>query len=231
MQQSILRNMRALCFLVLVMSLGSSLVFAAPVQLVTLQDASTTHPPTSGVFLHTSQGAYIDLPVFSEDELRIWPVENLVWMADTRPTAAIFLPFRVDNPRLTQRLPGLGIQFGYANCPHVGTVLTDSPAERAGVESGDEILAIGSQIFDCEQLLSGYNIGDSVEIFVRRDNANRRLQLTLGPALSQNVRYVQNSQRFVPEYGNGMFLYELTLDAPLDRGGIYCLEMGRPHRV
>ena len=67
----------------------------------------------------------------------------------------------------------------------VRDVLASSPAERAGLKPGDEIMAYnGRRIFDMRELnaltLEG-TPGESVVIDVRRDGQNLQLVMPRGP--------------------------------------------------
>lgn len=72
-------------------------------------------------------------------------------------------------------LPGLGFDFWYPRIPaRVGKVLPGSPAERAGLREGDEILAVdGQHVADFEGLVSLVQPrpGQRLELSVVRDGA------------------------------------------------------------
>jgi regulator of sigma E protease len=69
-------------------------------------------------------------------------------------------------------LPGLGFEFWYPHIPaRVGKVLAGSPAERAGLREGDEILAVdGQSISDFEDLVALVQPrpGEQIELSVQR---------------------------------------------------------------
>lgn len=63
----------------------------------------------------------------------------------------------------------------------VGSVLRDTPAWRAGIEAGDEILAIDThRVTDLTKVLQRYPPGAEVEVLVNRRGQLRRLQAVLG---------------------------------------------------
>jgi regulator of sigma E protease len=70
-------------------------------------------------------------------------------------------------------LPGLGFEFWYPQVPaRVGKVLPDSPAERAGLREGDEILAVdGQSVADFGELVALVQPrpGQRLELSVNRD--------------------------------------------------------------
>ncbi|MBA3532510.1 MAG: PDZ domain-containing protein, partial [Ardenticatenales bacterium] len=62
-------------------------------------------------------------------------------------------------------------------------VAPDSPAERAGIESGDLLLAINEEIIDAQHpfinLLMQHPIGETVDVRLLRDNEEQRVRVTL----------------------------------------------------
>jgi len=67
----------------------------------------------------------------------------------------------------------------------IGSVLASSPAERAGLQSGDEIVSYGGQrVFDMDEL-NGLTIegqpGETVAVDVLRDGQPIQLYLPRGP--------------------------------------------------
>ena len=87
---------------------------------------------------------------------------------------------RVDGDRraLTEPgalLPGIGFGFWYPEIPaRVGKVVPGSPAERAGLREGDEILAVdGAPVEDFEALVGRVQPrpGESIDLTLLRDGA------------------------------------------------------------
>jgi regulator of sigma E protease len=72
-------------------------------------------------------------------------------------------------------LPGIGFDFWYPEIPaKVGKVIAGSPAERAGLREGDEILALdGTPIKDFEALVRQVQPrpGERIELTLQRDGA------------------------------------------------------------
>jgi regulator of sigma E protease len=78
-------------------------------------------------------------------------------------------------------LPGLGFDFWYPAVPaRVGKVLPGSPAERAGLQEGDEIIAVsGHSVADFPALVDEVqpNAGRTLEFDIRRDGDRRQVSV------------------------------------------------------
>ena len=72
----------------------------------------------------------------------------------------------------------------------VERVVEGSPADRAGIRVGDIIVSVsGMRLEEGEQDLAGAlltkNVGDSIEVEIRRGNETITLRATLAPAPEQ----------------------------------------------
>jgi membrane-associated protease RseP (regulator of RpoE activity) len=100
----------------------------------------------------------------------------------------------------------------WPSAPDAGALITEvvdgSPAERAGIQAGDWIIAVDGVAVDEQnslgQLIGQYEPGDSVRITLWRSNAERTIRVRLGehPEDSQvaylGVYYQAPSMRVVP---------------------------------
>jgi len=93
---------------------------------------------------------------------------------------------------------GLRVSEGALSGVHVKTVLRGSPAERAGVAAGDELLAVdGWRLRRLEDARAWLRQGQPVELTVARDQRLRRLQL-LPPAVSPGTLQLKLDDRPSP---------------------------------
>jgi regulator of sigma E protease len=97
---------------------------------------------------------------------------------DDGATRRVELEIGGDRRALTEPgalLPGLGFEFWYPEIPaRVGKVLPGSPAERAGLRPGDEILAVdGATVEDFAALVERVQPrpGERIDLSVLRDGA------------------------------------------------------------
>jgi regulator of sigma E protease len=116
---------------------------------------------------------------------------------DTRSTG---LEIAGDRRALTEPgalLPGLGFEFWYPEVPaRVGKVLPGSPAERAGLREGDDIVAVdGESVTDFASLVARVQPrpSDRIELEVRRDGATVRVPV--------EVEAQRDGERFVGRIG------------------------------
>lgn len=76
------------------------------------------------------------------------------------------------------RVPGAAV---YAK---VESVVTGSPAEKAGIKAGDRITAVdGTKLTlrrDLAQAISSHKVGDQVELTIDRDGSQLTIKVTLG---------------------------------------------------
>ncbi len=76
----------------------------------------------------------------------------------------------------------LSVKYG-AYVTGENSVIKDSPAEKAGIKSGDVIVAVNGvkvgQTGTLSSLISEYTVGDKVEITIVRDNKEINLKVTL----------------------------------------------------
>ena len=83
------------------------------------------------------------------------------------------------EPRYPRRLPE-GMRFAAL----VIEVTEDAPADLAGLEPGDLIVALDGvtieQSIDLAEMISGYKPGDRVDLTVRRAGAENEIQVRLG---------------------------------------------------
>ncbi len=75
-------------------------------------------------------------------------------------------------------LPGVNVWA------QVESVVSGAPAEKAGVQAGDQITAVdGTKLTarrDLAQAIGSYKVGDQVELTLVRDGTEQRLKVTLG---------------------------------------------------
>ena len=79
---------------------------------------------------------------------------------------------------------GIGIDWDKTNSLTVAVVRNGSPAEDAGLQEGDEIIALGRKNVNRENFLvslSRYKQGDRVAILVKRNRLTIQTTLVLGP--------------------------------------------------
>jgi serine protease Do len=92
----------------------------------------------------------------------------------------------------------------------IGSVIKEEPADKAGLQTGDIILAInGRAIQDTSELIrvvSALPVGKKVTIVALRDGQERRFEATIGERreVKEQVRQVQPSDEF------GMSVQEIT---------------------
>jgi len=102
-----------------------------------------------------------------------------------RPWIGIY--YRELTPELSEEL-GLSVDYGVVVQRPSGVdrpaVFPDSPAERAGVEEGDVIVALDDTRIDEEhqlqQLMLAHRPGDTITLRVVRGSSERELEVTLG---------------------------------------------------
>lgn len=90
-------------------------------------------------------------------------------------------------------VPSLGVRTREAAGRVVVThVLRGGAAQRAGVDAGDELLAVGDRRVDgsTEPALARRKAGDDVPVLVSRDGRVRTLEVTLDPPRADRVRIV-----------------------------------------
>lgn len=87
----------------------------------------------------------------------------------------------------TVRFSNGGGFFGFGTVTsyvRIKAVRENSPAEAAGLQTGDYILAIGdteiSTSEDISKVLNNHNAGDKIELHIQRDNQNMIVSVTLG---------------------------------------------------
>lgn len=81
--------------------------------------------------------------------------------------------------------PWLGIYFDMeSDAAVVGERIPGSPAEKAGIEPGDVLLAVGDRLTptrdECIAAIRGHKAGDEVAIRLRRDGKERTIKVVLG---------------------------------------------------
>jgi predicted metalloprotease with PDZ domain len=79
---------------------------------------------------------------------------------------------------------GISIERDERQSLRLGSLRTDSPAERAGLQQGDVLLSIGGTTVSRDNwfsVLNRYKQGDRIPITVRRYRRNIELTLQLGP--------------------------------------------------
>jgi len=79
---------------------------------------------------------------------------------------------------------GMSLQFDAPNMAVIENVRNDSPAEGAGLQSGDEVVSLAGRALTKDawpRVLSRFKTGDSVPITVKRDRETIKSNLTLGP--------------------------------------------------
>jgi predicted metalloprotease with PDZ domain len=86
----------------------------------------------------------------------------------------------------TQKEPynaGLSLQFDNPRAPQIENIRNDSPAENAGLQSGDEVVSVGGKSVTKNTWLTTfarYKTGDSVPITVKRNRRTIKTNLALG---------------------------------------------------
>lgn len=80
-------------------------------------------------------------------------------------------------------------QYNTVSCVQVGDVVAGSAAEKAGIKSGDLILAINDEQVSSNTVLSDiiarYNAGDTVTVKIQRDGQTVELTVTFGEYIPQ----------------------------------------------
>ena len=97
------------------------------------------------------------------------------------------LDARRDDAFTVVERPWLGIQpveQPEAGAVGIREVYANSPAEKAGLQSGDEIIAISGEVVhspqDVVRLVGSRRVGDEIEITVQRDGQEQKVTVTLG---------------------------------------------------
>lgn len=91
------------------------------------------------------------------------------------------------TPTPSVATPWLGIRVAYeSDSARILEVLPNSPAEKAGLRSGDRIVAFEGEPVDRTHPLTGYlrryRPGDTVHLMVLRDGEEHTVSITLGRA-------------------------------------------------
>jgi serine protease Do len=109
---------------------------------------------------------------------------------------------------------------------HIGFVVPDSPAQRAGLRTGDLILEVaGKKILDNESLINTvqrHHPGEEIKIKIRRGSEEQELTATLGqlpPQMRGNPQERMGSQLSNRRGGFPTILQHDTVLKPVDCGG------------
>jgi predicted metalloprotease with PDZ domain len=87
------------------------------------------------------------------------------------------------NPQKEPYNAGLSLQFDNPRAPQIENVRNDSPAENAGLQSGDEVVSVGGKSVSKNTwltTLANYKTGDSIPITVKRNRRTIKTNLVLG---------------------------------------------------
>ena len=94
---------------------------------------------------------------------------------------------------------GVGLE-SERGVPIIRRVQPGSPAEQAGLQAGDEIVAVGNQQVrnhaDLLNALSRYEPGDQVDILVQQDGRNHTMRVRLAGANTANQQNVRGNENF-----------------------------------
>lgn len=118
----------------------------------------------------------------------VWP--KWITGASELDCAATFAKVGLSIERVTKGTASLAARLaGSGSRVNVASVSRGGAAHRAGIDPGDELLAIGGRRVEStslDALLSGKNKGDRVEVLVTRDGRTRALTVELdGPKLDK----------------------------------------------
>jgi predicted metalloprotease with PDZ domain len=98
--------------------------------------------------------------------------------------AFAFVGLRVNKVQLKEPFnAGMSIQFDDPRTPTIENVRNDSPAENAGLQSGDQIGELAGRVMNKDnwlQTLARYKTGQSVSITVKRNRRTIKTSLVLG---------------------------------------------------
>ncbi len=146
----------------------------------TAADVDAAHAPLRSV------GSYVIVsPEVARPERAVAPVAATPAAAEATP--AVVAPVADDGKNPEGMRPALGFMPDYGGGEKgvkVGTVREGGPAEQAGIEEGDLIVALaGTEVVDVEhytELLDAQRIGRTITVRVRRDAAEVDLQVKVG---------------------------------------------------
>ncbi len=86
----------------------------------------------------------------------------------------------------------------------VSDVIPDSPADNAGIQRGDVILAFNGETIDDSReaaTVAGTPVGDQTDVLILRDGENKTLTLKIGVMPNQGVAASENRQPSQGEWG------------------------------
>lgn len=127
--------------------------------------------------------------------------------ANPAPTLHPAVPFapRVEH---TPILPNLPRALNVLGGARVEEVEKDSPAEKAGLQVGDVITAVGSTKLDSNtslaEVIKSHKPGDKVELSITRGAQTLKLAVELGAAADNSARL---GIRYVPLVPGGRFRF------------------------
>ena len=127
-----------------------------------------------------------DIPVARREEMPA-ELQAMNLLGPAMKFASIFIGRQPDMKRLPQGFAGFTIQDGNENGPIiVGRILSDSPAAKADLKPGDELIQVDGKRLknreDLARILEQKAAGSQLELSIRRSGENKSIQLKLSEA-------------------------------------------------
>jgi membrane-associated protease RseP (regulator of RpoE activity) len=127
-----------------------------------------------------------DIPVARREEMPA-ELQAMNLLGPAMKFASIFIGRQPDMKRLPQGFAGFTIQDGNVNGPIiVGRILSDSPAAKADLKPGDELIQVEGKRLknreDLARILEQKAAGSQLELSIRRSGENKSIQLKLSEA-------------------------------------------------
>lgn len=148
------------------------------------------------LFFHTGLHGDYHRPSDTADKINYEGMERIVtYVYDTARTITTYeeqIAFtKADSPRPQGGMGNIKVYVGTmpdyvgeSGGMKVTEVRNDSPAEKAGIESGDVIIKFGDKtienVYDYTYALSDFEPGDVVEVVIKRDDTEMMLEVELG---------------------------------------------------
>ena len=166
-----------------------------------IQTDAAINPGNSGGPLVTAAGKVVGINTVIARQAQGIAIEGINFAIAINPIKAV-LGQLVTTGKVVRGWLGVSIQdltpvmaskFGVSSGALVADVFTGSPADKAGLKSGDVITAVDNQpvksAADLEQIITSEPVGKKVDLTVVRDRKTIHLEATLGKRPSEAELY------------------------------------------